>query len=138
MYGLFEVFTQQWLDGTSIYNIGEEGALIRSIQDHLSRLLNARQGVLVHLPDYGLPDTTQFYGDIQFATEKMQAAIAQSIDKYEPRLSNVEIVKLEQNRDQAILIFEIHATLPSGEKAAFKTYLTSEGTAKVIHRKEHA
>lgn len=131
-YGLFEVFTQQWLDGTSIHTVSENGVSIRSIQDHLSRLLNARQGVLSHLPDYGLPDIAELYGDLPYTVRSLQKAIAVCIEKFEPRLIDVEIVSLPDDKAKAVLIFEIRATLLNGQRTVFETYLMSEGNAKVV------
>jgi type VI secretion system protein len=135
-HGLFEVFTQEWLDSTTTDTVGGEEIYTRSIQDHLSRLLNARQGVLAHLPDYGLPDITKLYNDLPYTKGTVQSAIAHSIKKYEPRLNDVEIVSLPKDRDKAVLIFEIRASLNNGSKATFETHLLSEGTAKVVHRRD--
>jgi type VI secretion system protein len=133
-YGLFEVFTQQWLDKKSLDAVGGEDVNIKSIQDHMSRLLNARQGVLTHLPDYGLPDITHLYGDLPYSVDILKAAIAQCIEKFEPRLYNVEIVALPQDRAKAVLIFEIRATLINGGKTIFETYLLCDGNAKVTSK----
>ncbi len=133
-YGLFEVFTQQWLDQTSIHAMGGDGAYIRSIQDHLSRLLNARQGVLSHLPDYGLPDVTHLYDNSPYTVDVLEKAIALSIDTFEPRLTDVEIVRLPDNKAVDVLIFEIRATLLDGRRTAFETYLVREGSATVVYR----
>jgi type VI secretion system protein len=135
-HGLFEVFTQEWLDKTSIDTVGAESINIRSIQDHLSRLLNARQGVLAHIPDYGLPDITELYGDLPYTVDILKDEIAKCIEKFEPRLCDVEIFALPEDRAKAVLIFEIRATLLNGGKATFETYLMSEGNAKVIHRRD--
>jgi len=131
-FGLMEVFTQRWLDGTSIGAVDKESTTVRSIQDHLSRLLNARQGVLSHLPDYGLPDITALYGDLPYTVTQLKTAIALCIEKYEPRLKYVEINALPDDRAKGVVILEIQAILQGGEHATFHTYLTSDGDAKVL------
>lgn len=135
-YGLFEVFTQEWLDKKPINAIAKEVAIIQSIQDHLSRLLNARQGVLSHLPDYGLPDITQAYADLPYTIGDLQVAIADCIKQYEPRIKDVEVVSLPDNRAKGVVIFEIRAILHNGRKATFETYFKSEGEAKVVQRSD--
>jgi type VI secretion system protein len=136
-YGLFEVFTQEWLDKKPIKVIAKEAAIIQSIQDHLSRLLNARQGVLSHLPDYGLPDITQAYADLPYTIGDLQVAIGECIKRYEPRIKDVVVVSMPDDRAKGIVIFEIQATLQNGRKATFETYFKSEGDAKVEQKKEN-
>lgn len=131
-FGLLEVFTQRWIDGTLIGAVDNESTAVRSIQDHLSRLLNARQGVLSHLPDYGLPDITELYGDLPYTVMQLQMAIELCVEKYEPRLKYVEIHALPDDRAKGVVIFEIQAILQDGEHATFHTYLTSDGDAKVL------
>jgi type VI secretion system protein len=136
-YGLFEVFTQQWRDNSSIHVLKNEQAAIQSVQDHLSRLLNARQGALSHLPDYGLPDLTAAYGDLPYTITDLKTAIAECIRTYEPRIAEVEVVSLPDDRAKGVAILEIRATLLNGIKARFETYLKSEGYAKLIQIPKH-
>lgn len=132
--GLFEVFTQEWYDRTPLQALDINRAIIQSIQDHLSRLLNARQGALSHQPDYGLPDITEAYGDLPYTITKLQTAIEDCINKYEPRIADVKVVSLPDDRAKGVVILEIRATLLNGREARFETYLKSEGYAKVIQR----
>jgi type VI secretion system protein len=136
-YALFEVFTQQWKDRTPIDVISGDHILVQSVQDHLARLLNARQGVLSHLPDYGLPDITEIYGDLPYTVGDLRSAIEQCITKYEPRIKQVKVISLPDDRAKGVVILEIQATLLNGYKARYKTYLKSEGDAKVLPASEH-
>jgi type VI secretion system protein len=136
-YGLFEVFTQQWKDNKPIEVVHQDQVLVQSVQDHLARLLNARQGVLSHLPDYGLPDITQIYGDLPYAVSDLRIAIEQCITKFEPRVKHVTVVSLPNDRAKGVVILEIQATLLNGFKARYKTYLKSEGDAQVFRTSEH-
>lgn len=136
-YALFEVFTQEWKDKTPLDVLKGDHAAVQSIQDHLSRLLNARQGALSHLPDYGLPDMAQAYGDLPYTITGLQLAIEECITKYEPRIQNVEVVKLPDDRAKGVVILEIRATLLNGSKMLFETYLKSEGYAKVVQCSGH-
>lgn len=135
-FGLIDVFTRKLNKKTSITNQLSHATKMHSIQDHLYRLLNARHGAIAHLPDYGLPDITQLYGDLPYAVDIIQTAITLCIQKYEPRLTNVKIVSMQDESVNAVLIFEIRATLLCGEQAAFHAYLTSNGNAEVIHQKQ--
>ncbi|MCU7843211.1 MAG: type VI secretion system baseplate subunit TssE [Candidatus Thiodiazotropha sp. (ex Monitilora ramsayi)] len=136
-YGLFEVFTQEWKDRTPIHVINDDRVIVRSVQDHLSRLLNARQGVLSHLPDYGLPDITEVYADLPYTVGDLRIALEDCIKKYEPRIAHVEVVSLPDDRAKGVVILEIRATLLNGRKTRYTTYLKSEGDAKVLQGSDH-
>ena len=136
-YGLFEVFTQQWKDQTPIDVVHQDQILIQSVQDHLARLLNARQGALTHLPDYGLPDINKVYADLPYAVGDLRDSITQCITKYEPRIKHVKVVSLPDDRVKGVVILEIQAILINGDKAHYTTYLKSEGDAKVLRATEH-
>jgi type VI secretion system protein len=90
--------------------------------------------VLSHLPDYGLPDITQAYADLPYTIGDLQVAIGECIRRYEPRIKDVEVVSMPDNRAKGVVIFEIIATLQNGRKATFETYFKSEGDAKVVQR----
>lgn len=136
-YGLFEVFTQEWMDKEPLRNFDKDRAIVQSIQDHLTRLLNARQGALSHLPDYGLPDLTAAYGNLPYTTKYLQSAIQDCIAKYEPRIAEVEVIELPEDRAKGLVILEIRATLCDGRKTRFETLLKREGYATVIQRPVH-
>lgn len=136
-YGLFEVFTQEWQDSTPLHMHEGNDVIVQSIQDHLSRLLNARQGALFYRPDYGLPDITEAYGDLPYTIGSLQTAIERCIKNYEPRIVDVEVVSLPQDRAKGVVIMEIRARLANGQEARFETYLKSEGYAKIIHTPVH-
>ncbi len=136
-YGLFEVFTQEWKDARPLHVLDCKNAIVQSIHDHLSRLLNARQGALSHLPDYGLPDITAAYKDLPYTVIDLQTAIKDCITKYEPRIAEVNVIELPKDRAKGVVILEIRATLLDGRETRFETYLKSEGYAKVIQSPEH-
>jgi type VI secretion system protein len=136
-YGLFEVFTQQWKDQSPLEVVDKGQVIVQSVQDHLARLLNARQGVLSHLPDYGLPDITEIYGDLPYTVGDLRAAIEKCIMKYEPRVQRVRVVSLPDDRAKGVVILEIQVTLLNGCKARYKTYLKSEGDAAVFRDAEY-
>ncbi len=136
-YGLFEVFTQRWRDNSPIHVLKNEQAVIQSVQDHLSLLLNARQGALSHLPDYGLPDLTAAYGDLPYKINDLKKAIQECILKYEPRIAEVQVISLPYDRAKGVAILEIRAMLLNGIKARFETHLKSEGYAKLIQIPQH-
>ena len=61
------------------------------ICQHLTYLLNARQGFLVALPDYGLPELLSIFRYLPEGLYDFLKVIKQNIDQYEPRLKNVSV-----------------------------------------------
>ena len=54
--GLLEGVMGNFMSGKPI---PRRGGRVESIREHLSILLNTRRGTVRHLPDYGLPDSSQ-------------------------------------------------------------------------------
>ncbi len=91
---------------------------IRSIHDHLIKLLNSRKKLLGHLPDYGLSDFASYEGKFGIIYE-LQREIKEIIEKFEPRLMDVGV---EPDREAPELYkdfvanFNISAVLKSDPK----------------------
>ena len=62
--------------------------LTLSLTDHLIQLLNTRQGSLLHMPDYGLPDLGAIYQNLPYSLGHFKQQLSILLDKYEPRLKN--------------------------------------------------
>lgn len=100
-------------------------ALASSILAHLQRMLNTRQGNSETVPDYGMPDLTGAARAFPLAMEALEAAIRQSIEKYEPRLTEVTVRHVGQAEDEFKLSFEIQARLATASEEAAVWYKTS-------------
>ncbi|VAW76154.1 Uncharacterized protein similar to VCA0109 [hydrothermal vent metagenome] len=128
---IFEILSGQYYDETKLGAVAESEHTAHSIVSHLSRLLNARQGVLRHLPDYGLPDITEVYQGLPYSLDGLLEDITRLILKYEPRLLNVEVVPVSVNDVDAILRLEIRGSTEDGKIMKFETFFLSGGYAKV-------
>lgn len=104
-----------------LINLGEETPktaqgdikiLMCSITTHLKRLFNTRRGTVLCDLEYGIPDFSNLPGNFKsLETEKIQESIQKAIEKYEPRLKDVEVVfQTSENRDLSIN-FELSATI---------------------------
>jgi type VI secretion system protein len=102
-----------------------------SIREHLIQLLNARQGSLQHLPDYGLKDLGEIYQGLPYSLQDLKLTISQLIEKYEPRLINVKIIHQPIQDNDTVLHLEIHAQLRNQQKILFDTYFLSGGKVKI-------
>ncbi len=128
---LFEILTGHYADGTTVPDRVDIGTVSNSIRDHLGRLLNARQGTIRHLPDYGLPDIAQIFHGLPYSVTELVDAIREGILRYEPRLQQVEVRHAPLVRGEAFLRLEVIGTLHSGENVMFETVFLSEGQATV-------
>src|SRR5688500_2646887 len=79
-------------DPTSAGRIVYRGQDLEAVVlEHLSLMLNTRQGSALTCPDYGIVELSELLQDFPDALGVMQRAIKNSITKYEPRLKNVQV-----------------------------------------------
>ncbi len=111
---------------------------VRSIIDHLQRMLNTRQGSVLIADDYGMPDFTNFPDDDLKATaDDVERIISHMIEKYEPRLQKVRVYFESKSGDMFDLRFKLEAEMISSSEqgksvpVVFETVVTSEGKVRV-------
>ena len=130
-HALFEVLTGQYSNGMSIEPVANARDVQYSIMDHLTRLLNARQGSIVHDPEYGLPDITQIYQGLPNSVTDLISLIRKAILKYEPRLQRVEVIHMPIEARDFVLHIEIFGRLQNGSSVSYDTYFLTGGNAEV-------
>lgn len=104
---------------------------ISSIREHLIRLLNARRGSLVHMPEYGLPDIGEIYQGLPYSLAQLKRVMAQLIECYEPRLKNVQITYKPLSQQDDVVHLEIRAMLVSRQTIVWDTYFLSGGKVMI-------
>jgi len=90
---------------------GEAGTRLgedESIRLHLLRMLIARQGSVQALPDYGLPDINDLTLSRAELLQNTCLAIKQCIERYEPRLTEVEVHHLPSAGLQSAFTMGFH------------------------------
>lgn len=130
-YALFDVLNGHFMDGSTVVSNDGPTALKKSIQDHLVHLLNARQGVMPHLPDYGLPDLTAVYQEMPYSVNSLAESVRATLSRYEPRLKNIKVKPYPVAKGDFVLHFQISGQMVSGEQLRFQTYFLSGGYATV-------
>lgn len=95
------------------------------VRAHLSWLLNARRGMVEHLPDFGLPDMASYYSDYPASLVALRAIVEEVIKKYEPRLQNVEVRLLEVGTGEFRISLIISGEIEDAEGQARVTYQTT-------------
>lgn len=108
--------------------------MIRSIQDHLQRILNTRQGSAPIAEDFGVPDFTDFASAFPNSQRDLERSLRRTIQKYEPRLQGVRVQFFPKEDDPLTLSFQITARLvlpEHKEPVAFESLVDTGGHIRV-------
>jgi type VI secretion system protein len=111
-----------------------EQQLLQSVLEHVGRMLNTRRGNAPVAPDYGIPDMVDLVHSFPDSIKMMEQAIRTTLEKYEPRLSNVRVKFSGSPDDVFSLHFEVTATLAvaAGKNSVwFETKVDSNGEVAV-------
>jgi len=107
---------------------------IRSVLQHLSRILNTRRGSVPIAEDYGIPDLADLVSLFPESVREIERAIRQVIQKYEPRLKVLRVSFVPQDLDVLSLRFEISARLSTtsdGSPIHLQTVVDGDGKVSV-------
>jgi type VI secretion system protein len=108
-----------------------------SVVDHISRLLNTRQGSALTVPDYGVIELSELLHDFPDAKGLMQRCIKATVAKYEPRLKNVQVrvIEAEEDDNPMLAYYEITAQLqfPNGDRqpVRFSTSIDQSSNVRI-------
>lgn len=89
-----------------------EQRLICSIQSHLLRILNTRQGSVPIDPNFGVPDFTNLAGSFSAgSTPEIVHDLTRMIQLYEPRLMQPKITVAEADNEVLSLSFQLEGVV---------------------------
>lgn len=113
----------------------ESTALRASVRRNLEHLLSSRAGLSAACPSYGLPDLAQFGPSVlpQRAHE-LQNALRRCIEGFEPRITNVSVEFIYDQKKPLTASFLIHGVLavgPGSEAIWFHTVVGRSGRIRV-------
>ena len=113
-------------------------ALIESVRRQLDRLLNARHDMCETVPDYGLTALSDLMIGSGDYVQRVQRDILEAVKKYEPRLRNVKVSRVEDEEEQHTVSFRIEARIwakLAGEAkdvpVCYETMVTGNGDFQV-------
>ncbi|MGL1959604.1 MAG: type VI secretion system baseplate subunit TssE [Colwellia sp.] len=132
---LFEKISQHFADGTPLSAVPPESRLIKSISDHVKRLLNTRKGTVPHMKDYGLTDVSEIYSKLPGSLEMLQKEMSDLIKKYEPRLEKIRVEVLPFEPYSFKIDFNIHGVIKGGKRVFLSTAFSSNGEITVESKK---
>lgn len=132
---LYEMLSGNFSGGLSLRQVSEQNLVILSVLDNMQRILNCRAGTLAHLPDYGLPDMTKILQGMPGSAHQLITTLSAVLLKYEPRLSRITVVMLEQTQPGE-LRYAIDAELKGIGLVRYGTEFMPEGRVLIRHLKQ--
>jgi len=132
---LYEMLTGNFTGGLELHQVSEQNQVILSVLDNMQRILNARQGTLSHLPDYGLPDMSKILQGLPGTAHQLMNTLSGVLLKYEPRLKSLTITLLEQKMPGE-LAYAIDAELKGIGLVHYGTDFMPEGRVLIRHLKQ--
>ena len=111
------------------------GDLTASVGAHLARLLNTRQGSVPQAPDYGAPDMgdlAQIFGGK--ALQEIEDVLSLVVARYEPRLTNVRVVYVQDKTQPLRATFSLSASLRAGDDlvpVVYETLIAPDGHIEI-------
>lgn len=83
---------------------------------HLQKMLNTKHGTTLMDKSYGMPDFTDLAALLPDSIREIERHISQTIEKYEPRLFDVNVSFIVQDEQNLSLCFQIQAMMRTHEK----------------------
>lgn len=102
---------EQWDDQARQRTGVNSKRCIDSVIEHLNKVLNTRQGSTLMDPEFGLPDFSGIRASFPDCLNDLQQSVTQTIERYEPRLTDVYVEFIDQDKPSMKLIFRIEAML---------------------------
>jgi type VI secretion system protein len=101
-----------WEEGDLRTNQTQVDILMKSVMDHLARLLNTRQGSVQIDPLFGVPDFTNLAGGMAAgSTRDIEEEIRRMVQKYEPRIKAPRVTLNRELTDVLSIRFSLEGTL---------------------------
>lgn len=116
--------------------MSEDEKLRRSIVENLKKVLQTRQGSVLHLPDFGIPDIRQIYFE-EGTIDAVPKQIAETITKYEPRLTDVKVAASRFDEKNMRISLKVSAKIKElPGKEVLLTEFSSTGWTKVVFERD--
>lgn len=107
-------------------------ALRASILQHLQAMCSTRLGSMLVRPDYGLPAISEMVHAFPDAATALANALANTIQKYEPRLCNVRVRPAKSEGHSLVLRFEVTATMRGNDADTPLRFTTSVDASRRV------
>ncbi|ATB26786.1 type VI secretion system baseplate subunit TssE [Melittangium boletus] len=92
-------------------SLAPQANTLGAIAEHLRALLNTRKGEAAAAPNFGIMDFNDIIHLFPAAIPRMQQSIRTAIQEFEPRLRNVVVQHMPDEKEPTVLRFDIVAQL---------------------------
>ena len=99
------------LAASSQGSLAPRGNAVGAIAEHLKALLNTRKGEAAAAPNFGIMDFNDIIHLFPAAVPRMQQSIRTAIQEFEPRLKNVVVLHVPDEKEPTALRFDVIAQL---------------------------
>ncbi len=106
---------RDWNGNETMYSRQNPGRKVESVVQYLQKLLNSKQGTTLMDDAYGMPDFTDLTVLFPDSVRDIERSISETMQRYEPRLSQVKVDFVFQDEQSLSLLFQIHAVLKTNE-----------------------
>ncbi len=106
---------RDWNGNQTMYSSQDSVRKVESVIQYLQRLLNSKQGTTLMDDAYGMPDFTDLTVLFPDSVRDIERSISETMQRYEPRLSQVKVDFVFQDEQSLSLRFQIHAVLKTDE-----------------------
>jgi type VI secretion system protein len=125
-----------WEQGLPRTNRTSADLLLRSVMDHLSRILNTRQGSVQLDPNFGVPDFTNMAGGLEGGSiSDIEREIQRVVSQYEKRIGNPKVKAERDGSDPMLIAFSLEGTLATDDRDIplnISTRVNSSGRVSVL------
>ncbi len=105
-----------------------------SILANLSYMCGTRLGTMLTCPDYGVADVSEMVHAFPDAIGLMAQSLRHTIQTYEPRLQNVQVVHVPGEGGDLTLRFEIRGRVATSSKSPVKFETTLDASRRLTIR----
>jgi type VI secretion system protein len=105
-----------------------------SILANLSYMCGTRLGTMLTCPDYGVADVSEMIHAFPDAIGLMAQTLRHTIQTYEPRLQNVQVVHVPSEGGDLTLRFEIRGRVATASKSPVKFETTLDAARRLTIR----
>lgn len=123
-----------WEVGEQRTNQTQVDILVRSVTDHLRRLLNTRQGSVQLDPLFGVPDFTNIAGGLNAgSTADIEEEIRRMVLKYEPRIKSPRVRVSQESSDLLSIRFGLEGMLEVDDRDVPLQLSTTVGSSGKVN-----
>ncbi len=125
-----------WEQGARLTNQTETEALVRSVMEHLSRILNTRQGSVQLDSQFGVPDFTNMAFGLEGGSMRdMEEEIQRMVSRYEPRVRGPRVRMQRETSDVLSIRFTLEGVIEANDRdipLRLSTTVNSDGRVTVV------